>query len=184
MRRPLVGLVVVLFIAGVAAGFAFYSNITIWLVVGWGVGLLLGAVLTLVIWRGRAGRTVGPAPDRAPAAHLLASLVEMGDVLQEVSAANLQRRGGWDQGLFDDVLAQVERQAPHFQQALIAYLAQGRALAPNEVKVLLAVDRLSAAYTYWTRLFPPRQSDESMFVLSLLQDLSERVECAIQVLDR
>jgi hypothetical protein len=52
----------------------------------------------------------------------------------------------------------------------------------ERVTALLAVDRLSAAYTYWTRLFPPRQQDESMFVLSLLQDLSEKVEHAIHLL--
>ena len=48
----------------------------------------------------------------------------------------------------------------------------------------MAVDRLSAAYTYWTRLFPPRKQEESMFVLSLLQDLSDKVENAIHLLEK
>ena len=46
--------------------------------------------------------------DRAIIKMLMMQLVMMGDTLQEVSIENLQRRGGWDRALFDDVLARVE----------------------------------------------------------------------------
>jgi hypothetical protein len=110
-------------------------------------------------------------------------LVDMGDALQEVSLDRLQQRGGWDRELFDTVLVRVEGQTPGFQAALVTWLALPDERRAEQVAALLAVDRLSTAYTYWTRLFPPRQPDESMFVLSLLHDLSEKVEHAIGVLD-
>jgi hypothetical protein len=106
-------------------------------------------------------------------------LIEMGDTLQEVSFASLEARGGWDRDLFEDVLSRIEAQTPGLQAALVDYLAHADARDPARITALLAVDRLSAAYTYWTRLFPPRQPDESMFVLSLLHDLSDKVEHAI-----
>jgi hypothetical protein len=114
-------------------------------------------------------------------AELLASLIEMGDTLQEVSTRSLQQRGGWDRALFEDVLTRVEHQTPCFQAALIGYLARPERRESSGLAALLAVDRLSAAYTYWTRLFPPRQQEESMFVLSLLHNLSEKVEHAIRL---
>lgn len=123
-----------------------------------------------------------PAGDGA-ADDLLRHLVEMGDALHEVSSDRLQQRGGWDRGLFDGVLAHVEGQTPDFQAALAAYLTGADRPPARCVQALLAVDRLSAAYTYWTRLFPPRKQAESMFVLSLLHDLSDKVEAAIRVLD-
>jgi hypothetical protein len=115
-------------------------------------------------------------------AALLGHLIQMGDALQEVSLNSLQQRGGWDRALFDDVLGRVEHQTPGFQSVLAAYFSGDEGRAVEQVTALLAVDRLSAAYTYWTRLFPPRQDDESMFVLSLLHDLSEKVEHAIRLL--
>jgi hypothetical protein len=145
------------------------------IVIGEGIGVLPG-------WR-RTRRAY--SQDRAIAQRLLASLIDMGDTLQEVSMDSLQRRGGWDRALFDDVLARVEKQTPGFQGALIDYLR--RADAPRSARIvgaLMAVDRLSAAYTYWTRLFPPRKQEESMFVLSLLQDLSDKVENAIHLLEK
>ncbi len=108
-------------------------------------------------------------------------LIHIGDALQVVSMERLQATG-WDRALFDEVLGYVEQEAPGFQKALVAYFTQAEQRQPVLVKALLAVDRLSAAYTYWTRLFPPRQPDESMFVLSLLHDLSEKVEYAITLL--
>lgn len=182
MRRPLIGLVVALLIAGVAAALAFYGKFTFPLVFGVGIGGGLGAVGAWWIGRSRPTRANRAQPDPALTDRLLSGLLDMGDVLQEVSIDNLQRRGSWDQALFTEVLNQVEQQVPPFQQALIRYLAQDQRVAAECVTALLAVDRLSAAYTYWTRLFPPRQPDESMFVLSLLQDLSEKVEYAISVL--
>jgi hypothetical protein len=148
-------------------------------VVGGLVGAVLGAGLARYSFRRprRGGRTAA----RQDTDDLLACLIEIGDTLQEVSTGSLQQRGGWDRALFDDVLARVERQTPRFQAALIDYLAQPGWRESNRLAALLAVDRLSAAYTYWTRLFPPRQQQESMFVLSLLHDLSEKVEHAIQL---
>jgi hypothetical protein len=131
-------------------------------------------------WFRRQGRGRQPAAVQ-DTADLLMCLIEMGDALQEVSTGSLQQRGGWDRALFEDVLARVEQLTPHFQAALIDYLAGPERREPGTLAALLAVDRLSAAYTYWTRLFPPRQQQESMFVLSLLHDLSEKVEHAIQV---
>ncbi|NDJ78530.1 MAG: hypothetical protein GYB65_19950 [Chloroflexi bacterium] len=110
-------------------------------------------------------------------------LLHMGDTLQEVSPAALRERGKWSQKLFDLVLDRIEQLTPGFQSSLVIYLAGDTTRDTDIVAALLAVDRLSAAYTYWTRLFPPRQPDESMFVLSLLHDLSDRVEHAIQLLD-
>ncbi|MBN1200403.1 MAG: hypothetical protein JXJ20_00980 [Anaerolineae bacterium] len=110
-------------------------------------------------------------------------LISMGDALQEVSVEGLQQRGGWNRTLFEAVLAHVERQTPDFQAALVEYLAQPGKRQPEWVAALLSVDRLSAAYTYWTRLFPPQRQQEAMFVLSLLHDLSEKVEYAIALLD-
>jgi hypothetical protein len=111
-------------------------------------------------------------------------LIDMGDTLQEVSLDNLERRGGWDSDLFASVLTRVERQTPDFQTALVDYLTQDQERPVEMVTALLAVDRLATAYTYWTRLFPPRQPDESMFVLSLLHDLSDKVEYTIQLIDQ
>jgi hypothetical protein len=110
-------------------------------------------------------------------------LIDMGDTLQAVSPDGLRRRGQWDQTLFAAVLDRVEQLTPGFQAALVDYLTQAAQSQPDRVRALLAVDRLSAAYTYWTRLFPPRQPDESMFVLSLLHDLSDKVEYAIALID-
>ena len=117
-----------------------------------------------------------------PQQQLLAQLDALLDALSAVSFPNLEARGGWDRALFDAVLARVEALTPDFQAALVAYLAAASPPAA-EIEALLAVDRLSAAYTYWTRLFPPRQTDEAMFVLSLLHDLGERVEYAIEALE-
>ncbi len=95
----------------------------------------------------------------------------------------MQQRGGWDRALFDDVLSRVEQLTPAFHAALIDYLRRAdRPRSGRTVAALLAVHRLSAAYTYWTRLFPPGKQEESMFVLSLLHDLSEKVEDAIRLL--
>jgi hypothetical protein len=114
---------------------------------------------------------------------LLNCLIVIGDALQEVSLDRLRQRGGWDWDLFEQVLARVEQQVPTFQKLLIGFLSGPAPRRVDEVAALLSVDRLSSAYTYWTRLFPPRQNhDESMFVLSLLHDLSEKVEHAITVL--
>lgn len=124
-----------------------------------------------------------PPEPRDGLAKLRATLIAMGDALQEVSIDRLRRRGGWDEALFAAVLEDVERLTPGFQRTLVAFLAAPVGRAPDLVAALLAVDRLSAAYTYWTRLFPPRQPDESMFVLSLLHDLSDKVEYAITLVD-
>jgi hypothetical protein len=110
-------------------------------------------------------------------------LIDMGDTLQEVSPEGLRQRGQWNQKLFAAVLDRVEALVPGFQGALVDFLAHTRPADRELIAALMAVDRLSAAYTYWTRLFPPRQADESMFVLSLLHDLSDRVEYAITLLD-
>ncbi len=118
-----------------------------------------------------------------PRKQLLAHLETLLTALSEVSFPSLEARGGWDRALFDAVLARVEALTPAFQAALVAYLAEGKASAA-EIEAVLAVDRLSAAYTYWTRLFPPRQDDEAMFVLSLLHDLGARVEQALDTLER
>ncbi len=114
---------------------------------------------------------------------LLTQLDALLEALSAVSFPSLEARGGWDRALFDDVLARVEALTPDFQAVLVRYLAEGAASAA-EIEALLAVDRLSAAYTYWTRLFPPRQDDEAMFVLSLLHDLGERVERALDALEQ
>lgn len=176
MRRPIILLVVFLLMIGAALTLSFYTSS-----IGWIVGLLFGlaggvAAHILVI----CVRQPKPALTK----QLLTILIEMGDALQETSPSALQRRGGWNQKLFDDVLAHVEQLAPRFQHTLITYLAQPFPLDTGCITALLAVDRLSAAYTYWTRLFPPRQPDESMFVLSLLHDLSEKVEHAISLLEK
>ena len=126
---------------------------------------------------------MAPVQGREEAAGLLDYLIDMGDALQAVAPAQLQARGGLDETLFAEVLAHVERRTPGFQAALVAYLAGPGAVPAAWVQALLAVDRLSAAYTYWTRLFPPRLADESIFVLSLLNDLSDKVEYAIALLD-
>jgi hypothetical protein len=140
----------------------------------------LTALGTLLSGAGRFGRARRrPSEERRV---LLTSLVAMGDALQEVSPAGLAQRGGWDRALFDDVLAEIERQTPSFQAALEAYLTAEGAHGAHAVTALLAVDRLSAAYTYWTRLFPPRREQDALFVLSLLHDLSDTVEHAIGVL--
>jgi hypothetical protein len=142
-------------------------------VAGAGIGLLIN------------GRKTGSSRHSASQdclAVLYRHLIDMGDALQEVSLDNLQRRGGWDRSLFADVLKRVEQLTPGFQSSLIEYLTLPDQRHSERVTALLAVDRLSAAYTYWTRLFPPRKQDESMFVLSLLQDLSEKVEHAIHLL--
>jgi len=110
-------------------------------------------------------------------------LISLGDLLQAVSLDSLEERGGWDWTLFEEVLGRVEQITPSFQAALTDYLVLPEDRSGEIVVALLAVDRLSTAYTYWTRLFPPRQADESMFVLSLLHDLSDKVERAIQLLD-
>jgi len=83
-----------------------------------------------------------------------------------------------------DCLLAIEDLTPPFQAALTGYLCCHDGARPREqIAALLDVDRLSAAYLYWTRLFPPRQPDESMFVLSLLHDLGERVYTALRLLD-
>ncbi|MBN1564060.1 MAG: hypothetical protein JXA10_09475 [Anaerolineae bacterium] len=174
MSRSVIELVVILIIVGVALTLGFYTNSTL--------GGVLGGVIIGVLGRRRWERSQRRSTKRLTE-QLMTILIDMGDTLQETSPDALQRRGGWNQPLFDQVLAHIEQQAPQFQHALIAYLAQPGLPATPCVTALLAVDRLSAAYTYWTRLFPPRQSDESMFVLSLLQDLSEKVELAITRLD-
>lgn len=112
---------------------------------------------------------------------LRTSLIEMGDTLQEVSVQALEERGGWDRQLFEDVLNRVERQTPIFQGLLVDFLIESGNQSADRITALLAVDRLSAAYTYWTRLFPPRQTDQAIFVLSLLHDLSDKVEYAISL---
>jgi hypothetical protein len=113
---------------------------------------------------------------------LLDHLIEMGDTLQAVSMAGLEARGGWDQALFDQVLDQIEAHTPVFQTMLLNYLTHAEPRAADRIAALLAVDRLSTAYTYWTRLFPPGKQDQTMFVLSLLHDLSDKVEYAIELL--
>lgn len=145
----------------------------VWITAGLIAGLGIGWVMRARFRRSR-GRASGTVR-----AGLVQSLTMIGDALQEVSIEQLQRRGGWDRALFEEVLAHVERQVPDFQASLGTFLAGGTA-SPAQISALLAVDRLSAAYTYWTRLFPPRQNDDSMFVLSLLHDLSEKVEHAIR----
>jgi len=152
-----------------------------WLgIVGGGLaGAVLGAGLAGYWFRRRRRRMLNAAGHST--ADLLASLIEIGDTLQEVSTRSLRQRGGWDRALFEDVLTRVERQTPRFQAALLGYLTCPEPHESRRLAALLAVDRLSAAYTYWTRLFPPRQQQESMFVLSLLHDLSEKVEHAIRL---
>lgn len=107
-------------------------------------------------------------------------LYAMDDVLEEVSLDALNARGEWDRAEFDEVLHRVEALTPAFQSALVDYLSSGAQHDHALVTALLAVDRLSAAYTYWTRLFPPRQSEQAMFVLSLLHDLGDKVVTAIE----
>jgi 2-polyprenyl-6-methoxyphenol hydroxylase-like FAD-dependent oxidoreductase len=152
-----------------------------WLgIIGGGLaGAALGAGLARYWFRQRKRETAPAAA--GDTGELLARLIEMGDTLQEVSTGSLQQRGGWDRALFEDVLTRVERQTPRFQAALLDYLDCPDQRESRRLAALLAVDRLSAAYTYWTRLFPPRQQQESMFVLSLLHDLSEKVEHAIRL---
>ncbi len=140
--------------------------------------LSAGAVLALRVRARRRARRAEPLRLR-----LLDHLIALGDVLQEVSEGALTARGGWDRGLFDSVLGRVESLTPAFQGALSAYLRSGHDDHAARLDALLDVDRLSAAYTYWTRLFPPRQANDTMFVLSLLHDLSARVEDAIRLLD-
>jgi hypothetical protein len=177
MRR----VIIVIAVAGVATlaalllGADLRIALPVAIVIGEGIGVVPG---------GFAARRARQQ-DRAITGALLTHLIDMGDALQEISIESLQQRGGWDRSLFDDVLTRVETQTPGFQGALIDYVR--RADAPRSGRVLaalLAVDRLSAAYTYWTRLFPPRKQEESMFVLSLLQDLSEKVEAAIHLLGK
>lgn len=158
----------------------------------WGRGSLGAVLLALVAgalaWEAARGMMRRPAhamarPNPEHTLALVALLVEMGDSLQEVSIRALTERGGWDRALFERVLARVERQTPDFQAALVHYFSQPAPVPAGHVSALLAVARLSAAYTYWTRLFPPQRQQETMFVLSLLQDLSEKVEHAIRLLD-
>jgi len=145
-------------------------------------GIVLGEGLAWLLRRRREAKQGGDQ-DRTIIKALMAELVTMGDTLQEVSMDSLQQRGGWDRALFDDVLTRVEQQTPAFHGALIDYLRRAnRPRSGRTVAALLAVHRLSAAYTYWTRLFPPARQEESMFVLSLLHDLSEKVEDAIRLL--
>jgi hypothetical protein len=176
IRASIIGaaaLVVVLI--ALVAGIDVRIALPVGLVIGEGIGVVPG-------WqRARRAR----AQNRAITQRLLSGLIDMGDTLQEVSLDSLQARGGWDRALFDDVLARVENQTPGFQGALIDYLRRADAArSARIVGALMAVDRLSAAYTYWTRLFPPRKQEESMFVLSLLQDLSDKVENAIHLLEK
>jgi hypothetical protein len=185
MRRPVFGLVVILILAGVGLSLGFYKTST---ALVWLGGFVSGSASALAVVQKLSRSRPQPStrarngtPDSAE--RLMTILLDMGDALQETSPDALQRRGGWNRALFDDVLAHVEDRAPRFQRQLVAYLAYPTLHDPACVQALLAVDRLSAAYTYWTRLFPPRQSDESMFVLSLLHDLSEKVEHAITLLN-
>lgn len=161
--------------AAVVLGLDALPAVLLALVAGAGIGLLIG---------GRKKSANQQKPSRDSLATLYQHLIDMGDALQEVSLDNLQKRGGWDRSLFANVLKRVEQLTPGFQAALTEYLMQPDQHHTDRVTALLAVDRLSAAYTYWTRLFPPRQQDESMFVLSLLQDLSEKVEHAIRLLEQ
>jgi hypothetical protein len=153
--------------------------------VEFGINSLLFLVIGALVG-GISIRTVGArarlrtSPARAA---LLARLIDMGDALQAVSAGNLRQRGGWDWALFEETLTRVERQTPEVQRALVTFLVGSGARSDACVAALLAADRLSAAYTYWTRLFPPRDHQAAMFVLSLLQDLSDKVEQAITLLD-
>jgi hypothetical protein len=182
MRRPVIGLVVILIVTGVGLSLGFYRTST---ALVWLGGLVSGSAIAQSLSRSRAQPTAharNHPPDKS-ADSLMTILLDMGDALQETSPDALRRRGGWNRTLFDDVLAHIEDRAPRFQRHLVAYLAHPTLHDPACVQALLAVDRLSAAYTYWTRLFPPRQSDESMFVLSLLHDLSDKVEHAIRLLD-
>lgn len=175
MRQKII-LLSVIVVAGGAALFLGLDSLPAILfavVAGAGIGLM---------WGGRKPASP-PKVSQDCLKILYQHLIDMGDALQEVSLDNLQRRGGWDQALFADVLKRVEKLTPGFQAALTDYLMQPDQHHAERVNALLAVDRLSAAYTYWTRLFPPRQQDESMFVLSLLQDLSEKVEHAIRLLE-
>lgn len=142
------------------------------------IGIAAGAILARRVPSRRRMRRAEPLRQR-----LLAHLIALGDVLQEVSTEALTARGGWDRGLFDSVLGRTEALTPAYQAALSAYLRSGHDDHAARLDALLDVDRLSAAYTYWTRLFPPRQTNDAMFVLSLLQDLSARVEDAIRLLD-
>jgi hypothetical protein len=181
MHRAMIIPLAVVVVVGVTALLALLIGVDLRIALP--VAIVIGEAVGVVPgwWTARRARQW----DRAITATLLAHLVDMGDTLQEVSIESLQRRGGWDRTLFENVLARVEKQTPGFQGALIDYLR--RADAPRSGRVLaalLAVDRLSAAYTYWTRLFPPRKQNESMFVLSLLQDLSEKVESAIHLLEK
>jgi hypothetical protein len=182
MRRPIMSLVVILSLTGAVLALGFFTASTLGVIVGGFMGgLVIGVVGNQQF--GHVHRTKPAVREQDRIEPLMTILVDMGDALQATMPRALQQRGGWNQHLFDRVLAHIEQQAPAFQHALIAYLAQPAPLDTGCVTALLAVDRLSAAYTYWTRLFPPRQPDESMFVLSLLQDLSEKVEHAIARLD-
>lgn len=176
MNRALTLLVVPIGVAGVALvwGRAELPAVALALVAGGLGGALLG------VWRRGGARRA--TPPRAELRALARRLVTMGDALQEVSRENLQQRGGWDRALFGDVLARVEAETRGFQAALGAYLVAPGPRRPDLVAALLAVDRLSATYTSWTRLFPPRRQDQSMFVLGLLHDLSDKVEHAIRLL--
>lgn len=123
-------------------------------------------------------------PESQPDEVLRDVLYAMDDALEEVSPEALHARDSWDRTQFDDVLHRVETLTPAFQSALVDFLSSDTQHDRAQISALLAVDRLSAAYTYWTRLFPPRQSDETMFVLSLLHDLGEKVATAIRRLER
>lgn len=186
MRRPVIGLAVIVIMAGVGLSLGFYRTSTTLVWVG---GLVSGSASAWAVVQSLS-RSRQPPSTRARndtpdhnAERLMTILLDMGDALQETSPDALRRRGGWNRTLFDDVLAHIEDRTPRFQRHLVAYLAHPTLHDPACVQALLAVDRLSAAYTYWTRLFPPRQSDESMFVLSLLHDLSDKVEHAITLLN-
>jgi hypothetical protein len=177
MRRLVVVLVVTtlcagsLGVLGVEWGIALAAAVMIGEIAG-------GVVMFLAIRRARQQA-------RRIRRTLLDRLIQMGDTLQEVSLDSLQQRGGWDRVLFDDVLTRVEQQTPGLQGALVDYLRQSsEAHSGRVIGALLAVDRLSSAYTYWTRLFPPGKQDQSMFVLSLLHDLSAKVEEAIRLLGK
>ncbi len=141
-----------------------------------GVGGVLGALVAR-----RSGANVRTSAGQS--ALVCDSLRRMDAALDAVSLDSLDQRGGWDRALFESVLDHLEREAPIFQTALATYLSTSGARPATLVTGLLAVDRLSAAYTTWTRLFPPRRQDDSMFVLSLLHDLGEQVEDVLGLLE-
>lgn len=166
MRRTTI-LVVVALLIGLSTLVLFSDS---WL--GGALGALGWIMVSLI-----AGRLA--YRQRTDTQALYHCLIAMGDALQEVSTDNLRK--GWQPELFNDVLRRVEQQTPDLQAALVRVL-DGGALSTEQITALLDVDRLSAAYTYWTRLFPPRQREQTMFVLSLLHDLSDKVEYAIRLI--